>query len=240
MDERFGRQYEDEERRYYEPPEARREVQYRDDRGREDWESRDRGFLDRATDEVRSWFGDDDAERRRREDMRRERWAGRPADRRVGRESWGRRADDFDERAWARQWGYADGPRWSEDPWSERSRSTSWSERFRAERSAGPYAGRGPKGYRRSDDRIREDLCDMLCEHGGIDARDVEVQIVNGEVTLLGFVRSRQEKRLAEDLAEDVSGVRDVHNQLRVQSPESQSGSMGAQPGAQDWRNRAA
>jgi hypothetical protein len=39
------------------------------DRGRPD----DRGFWDRASDEVASWFGDDDAERRRREDQMRER-----------------------------------------------------------------------------------------------------------------------------------------------------------------------
>ena len=32
----------------------------------------DRGFFERAGDEIASWFGDDDAERRRREDMRRE------------------------------------------------------------------------------------------------------------------------------------------------------------------------
>jgi hypothetical protein len=34
--------------------------------------SDDRGFWDRASDEVASWFGDDDAERRRREDQSRE------------------------------------------------------------------------------------------------------------------------------------------------------------------------
>src|SRR5436190_20393059 len=36
-----------------------------------DDDDRDRGFFERAGDEVASWFGDDDAERRRREDMRR-------------------------------------------------------------------------------------------------------------------------------------------------------------------------
>ncbi|WP_294389575.1 DUF2171 domain-containing protein [uncultured Sphingomonas sp.] len=39
----------------------------RDPRG---YDYQDRGFLDRAGDEVRSWFGDDDAERRRRMDER--------------------------------------------------------------------------------------------------------------------------------------------------------------------------
>ena len=47
--------------------------------GSNDWRSGDRsrpddrGFWDRASDEVASWFGDDDAERRRREDQMRER-----------------------------------------------------------------------------------------------------------------------------------------------------------------------
>jgi len=36
-----------------------------------DDDDRERGFFDRAGDEVASWFGDEDAERRRREDMRR-------------------------------------------------------------------------------------------------------------------------------------------------------------------------
>ena len=38
--------------------------------GRDD-DDRDRGFFERAGDEVASWFGDDEAEARRREDMRR-------------------------------------------------------------------------------------------------------------------------------------------------------------------------
>jgi hypothetical protein len=37
---------------------------------RDDDDRRDRGFFERAGDEVASWFGDDEAERRRREDMR--------------------------------------------------------------------------------------------------------------------------------------------------------------------------
>ena len=37
----------------------------------------ERGFWDRASDEVASWFGDDDAERRRRQDQRRDERSGR-------------------------------------------------------------------------------------------------------------------------------------------------------------------
>jgi osmotically-inducible protein OsmY len=117
-------------------------------RGREE-----RGFFERAGDEVRSWFGDEDAERRRRTDEMRK----------------------------------------------------------------GTYAGRGPRGYRRSDERIREDVNDNLTDDWYVDASDVEVTVNNGLVTITGRVDSRDQKRRAEDIAECVSGVTDVSNQLRVE-----------------------
>jgi BON domain-containing protein len=40
----------------------------------------------------------------------------------------------------------------------------------------------------------------------------------NGEVTLEGTVNERHMKRRAEDCAEDVSGVSQVHNRLRIGS----------------------
>ena len=43
---------------------------YGQDRQPRGGDPRDRGFLDRAGDEVRSWFGDEEAERRRERDMR--------------------------------------------------------------------------------------------------------------------------------------------------------------------------
>lgn len=81
----------------------------------------------------------------------------------------------------------------------------------------GPHTGKGPQGYQRSDDRIRDDVCDMLTQHGQLDASGIEVQVHHGEVTLLGSVTDRQSKRMAEDVAEAATGVKDVHNQLRVQ-----------------------
>jgi hypothetical protein len=39
-------------------------------------------------------------------------------------------------------------------------------------------------------------------------------------VTLTGKVKNRDEKRRAEDIVEACSGVRDVHNQLRVERKE--------------------
>jgi hypothetical protein len=80
----------------------------------------------------------------------------------------------------------------------------------------GVHIGRGPKGYQRADTRIEEDVNEALTRDPDVDASDVEVKVQAGEVTLMGEVGSREEKRRAEDLAEQVSGVRDVHNQIKV------------------------
>ncbi|HUD29236.1 MAG TPA: BON domain-containing protein [Novosphingobium sp.] len=118
-----------------------------DDAGWREYGER-RGFLARAGDEVASWFGDDDAARRREADHR----------------------------------------------------------------------GRGPSDYTRSDERIREDVNDALTHDRRVDASHVRVQVKDGEVTLEGTVDNRQDKRRAEDLADDVSGVRHVQNNLRLSS----------------------
>jgi len=124
---------------------------------------RERGWWDRAKDEMRSWVGDEDAEQRRRMDQARS------------------------------------------------------------------HFGRGPKGYTRSDDRIREDVSDRLTDDWVVDATNVEVTVSNGEVTLAGTVDSREAKRRAEDCAESVSGVRNVQNNLRVQQP-TESSAFGSIP----------
>jgi osmotically-inducible protein OsmY len=80
----------------------------------------------------------------------------------------------------------------------------------------GPETGRGPQGYQRSMERIHEDVCERLTQHGRVDASNIEVKVENGEVTLTGTVNSRQEKRMAEETVESVMGVTEVHNQLRV------------------------
>jgi hyperosmotically inducible periplasmic protein len=79
-------------------------------------------------------------------------------------------------------------------------------------------AFRGPKGYKRSDARILEDVSDRLAEQSELDPSDIEVSVTNGEVTLRGFVSARWEKFRAEELADHVSGVSEVHNQLRLRA----------------------
>jgi osmotically-inducible protein OsmY len=91
-------------------------------------------------------------------------------------------------------------------------------ERRRAwdKQRSGQHRGKGPKGYRRSDDRIQEDINDRLSDDVFIDASDIEVSVNQGEVTLTGTVNERSDKRRAEDIAEEVSGVRNVENRIRV------------------------
>ena len=84
--------------------------------------------------------------------------------------------------------------------------------------SRGDFRGVGPRGYRRSDERIAEDVNDRLSADPRLDATDVLVSVKEGEVALNGEVESRDDKRMAEDVAEDVSGVRHVQNNLRVRA----------------------
>lgn len=86
---------------------------------------------------------------------------------------------------------------------------------------AGPYRGIGPKGYRRSDDRINEDISDRLSDHSRIDAENIAVKVEGGEVYLRGSVPDRKTKRLAEDVCMRASGVSDVMNELRIQSKDN-------------------
>jgi hypothetical protein len=95
-------------------------------------------------------------------------------------------------------------PEWDHWPDAER-----WTRR-------GGFAGKGPRGYARSDDRMREDVCERLSQDDEVDASDVTVTVVKGEVTLEGTVPDRHSKRRAEDIAESVAGVTDVHNRLRA------------------------
>jgi hypothetical protein len=103
----------------------------------------------------------------------------------------------------------------SSDAWWDYSRSyPRWSRELVPRR--GSYIGLGPKGYRRSDERIHEEVSDRLMTHPDVDASDIEVVVAAGIVTLDGTVEDRHQKRIAEFIADDVVGVDDVRNQLKV------------------------
>ena len=128
------------------------------------------------------------------------------------------------------------GERYARGEWQEHPRYGGWGEHRDEERWRSPdrddrglmdrmgdtlregmekLTGRGPKGYKRSDERIREDVCERLARSGR-NAENVEVQVENGEVTLSGEVENRADKRHLEDMIEDVFGVDEVHNHLRL------------------------
>lgn len=114
------------------------------------------------------------------------------------------------------------GTTWGEWRRPRRDYSDAYAEREREERRERNYVGLGPRGYQRTDERILEDVCVRLTDHPYIDASDMEVHVENGEVTLSGTVDSRGSKRLAEEVAESASGVKDVHNRLRVAAREAE------------------
>jgi osmotically-inducible protein OsmY len=125
---------------------------YRNEGWRDNYRNEDRNWWDKTKDEVESWFGDDDAKRRRR-------------------------MDEINE---------------------------------------GRHRGKGPKNYTRSQERIKEDVSDKLSDDSFLDASGIEVEVNGNEVTLTGSVDSRYSKHRAEDIAEDVTGVTYVQNNLRV------------------------
>jgi hypothetical protein len=93
------------------------------------------------------------------------------------------------------------------------------------EREAWPWLNyerfqRGPKGYHRSDAIIYEDVCEALAYDGFLDATEITAKVEEAEVTLEGTVVDRVHKRVAEQLAERVRGVVDVHNRLEIRRNE--------------------
>ena len=75
---------------------------------------------------------------------------------------------------------------------------------------------RGPKGYERSDERLKEDISERMYANERWDTGDVTVDVDNGVVTLDGTVDDRQTKYMLEEMVDNVPGVKDVENRLRV------------------------
>lgn len=84
----------------------------------------------------------------------------------------------------------------------------------KVESGEGPHRGKGPA--QRSDEEIRAEVEEALTEDSWLDASEVQVSVEGGVVTLTGTVDARASKRRAEDLTDQVSGVRDVDNNLSI------------------------
>jgi len=91
------------------------------------------------------------------------------------------------------------------------------------------YSGRGPKNYSRSDQRIKEDICDELESDPECNAEEIEIEVKDGNVTLSGTVPSRHMKHRAEDIADGTRGVKDIENRIRVTRNETGGARSGQQ-----------
>lgn len=98
--------------------------------------------------------------------------------------------------------------------------------RFPADRYYYPLPGewvarRAPRHYTRPDHRIEEDIYERLAHGWELDASDILVSVKNGEVTLSGAVDSRRSRRYAEEIADNVFGVKDILNDLEICSQQA-------------------
>lgn len=177
---------------------------------------RARGLLARAFDQVCAWLGDPAATQRladaRRSRRRRYLAPERP---RPGRYARGPYPQHFVPSAQSWPWRFMgrEAP-WPPAPGSYYPHSQLTSPDVP---NRGPFAGRGPRNYTRPDARIFEDINEALTYSPHVDASDIDVRVHAGEVTVSGSVDDRYVKRLVEDLIEDVTGVRDIRNDLRIE-----------------------
>jgi osmotically-inducible protein OsmY len=83
----------------------------------------------------------------------------------------------------------------------------------------GPGIETRPPRPRRSlsDLVLGAEIAERLEDVSDLDLRDVDVVVLDGEVTLTGAVRSKLDRRRIENVA-DIDGVRHVQNNLRVRS----------------------
>ena len=68
-----------------------------------------------------------------------------------------------------------------------------------------------------SDERIKEEICEWLTGDPTMDFSAIRVAVKDGEVTLEGIVSERMHKYHAEDVIDNLPGVNEVHNRIRVQ-----------------------
>jgi osmotically-inducible protein OsmY len=106
-----------------------------------------------------------------------------------------------------------------EEPWRSMSANPSAREYYGSGSSSSSTSsrrGKAPRGYKRSDERIREDICERMMDNGELDASDVEIEVHEGVVKLSGNCSCRHSKNAIEEIVDGVSGVNDIDNQIKV------------------------
>lgn len=78
------------------------------------------------------------------------------------------------------------------------------------------YYGYGPKGYRRSDQKLKDEARLLLNQDPILDSSNINIEVFNNVIFLRGFVDSRKDKKRAEFLIEDIFGIEDIQNQLKI------------------------
>jgi len=224
----------------------------REENRRPEWnERRDRAsfggrnWRDRSED---NWTGRSRGDEYRQEDfesLRRYQWPGGFNETREGRDSerwgYGRQAfgPGFEDRGqfspmnrygwdYGRQsfQGYGQHPREygqrAREEYGQQARE-GYGQSFGRERT---HAGVGPKNWKRSDERIKDEVCESLAAHPEIDASDTDIHVKDAVVTLTGTVRDRRTRRMMEDVVDSIPGVADVECQLKVDE-KTKAGMMG-------------
>lgn len=73
-----------------------------------------------------------------------------------------------------------------------------------------------PSQTKEMDEIIKDKICEILAKDRDIDERDIEVQVKKGTVILTGAVQSHDEKFRAEMAIEDIKGVEEIQNNLKL------------------------
>jgi hypothetical protein len=141
------------------------------------------------------------------------------------------RGDDYGQADYSKDYGYDPAGRQAYRRYSEEDREyarrmdqgeyrregapRSWMARAGDFLSGSPRTDAAPRRRGPSDRVLWAVIVERLEDERRLDLRDVDVIVEDGEVTLNGTVRRKEDKRRIEDVA-DIDGVRHVQNNLRV------------------------
>lgn len=78
------------------------------------------------------------------------------------------------------------------------------------------HSGRGPKGWKLSDEKLKDKVSEVLFHSHDVDPSELEVTVEDNVVYLKGNIQSKGMRRVAEDLVGSIPGVIDVFTQLKI------------------------
>jgi hypothetical protein len=93
------------------------------------------------------------------------------------------------------------------------SSGTSWNTGIGANQN---FSGTAPKGWKLSDEKLKQRVSEVLLHSHDVDPTDMEVEVKDRVVYLKGAIKSRGMKIVAIDLVGSIPGVEDVFTELKV------------------------